>query len=80
MLFFFRLYYIQFKEVKILLGSDVRVGGRITQTPLLNKDKYRLRKEINGLLSKGMSNIYLEVSFEKDWQSQTFDFIGFKKH
>ena len=40
------------------------------------KEINRLRKEINRLLSKGMSNIYLKVTFE------TFSklrFSGFKK-
>ena len=30
----------------------------------------------NGLLSKGMSNIYLEVTIER--RSQNFDFLGLK--
>ena len=33
-----------------------------------------LRKEKNRLLSKGMSNIYLNVTIEKKWRSQNFDF------
>ena len=40
------------------------------------KEIYKLRKEINRLLSKGMSNIYLKVTIE------TFSklrFSGFKK-
>ena len=36
------------------------------------------RKEINRLLSKGMSNIYLKVTIEKSWQSQHFDFLSLK--
>ena len=35
-----------------------------------------LRKEINNLLSKGMSNIYLKVNIEKNWRTQNF---GFKR-
>ena len=37
----------------------------------------RLRKEINRLLSKGMSNIYLKVTIETF--SQNFDFLDLKK-
>ena len=33
------------------------------------KEINRLLKEINGLLSKGMSNIYLEVTIEKKWHT-----------
>ena len=36
----------------------------------------RLRKEINRLLSKGMSDIYLKVTIEKNWRSQNFDFLS----
>ena len=40
----------------------------------------RLRKEINMLLRKGMSNVYLKVTIkEKNWRSQKFDFLGLKK-
>ena len=39
----------------------------------------RLRKEINRLLSKGMSNIYLNVTIEKrNGRSQNFVFLGLK--
>ena len=39
----------------------------------------RLRKEINTLLSTGMSNIYLKVTIEeKNWRSQNFNFLGLK--
>ena len=34
------------------------------------------RKEINRLLSKGMWNIYLEVTVEKKWRTQNFDFLS----
>ena len=37
-----------------------------------------LRKEINRLLSKGMSNIYLKVTIEKNCRSQDFDFLSLK--
>ena len=37
-----------------------------------------LRKEINKLLSKGMSKIYLKVTIEKNWRSQNFDFLSVK--
>ena len=41
----------------------------------------RLRKEINRLLSKEMSNIYLKVTIdEKNQLSQNFDFLGLKSH
>ena len=34
------------------------------------KEINRLRKEIDGLLRKGMSNSYLKVTLEKTWRSQ----------
>ena len=34
--------------------------------------------ELNRLLSKGMSNICLNVTMEKNWRSQTFDFQSLK--
>ena len=37
-----------------------------------------LRREIDRLLSKGMSNIYLQVTIEKNWRSQDFDFLSFQ--
>ena len=39
------------------------------------KEINRLRKEMNRLLSKGMSNIYLKVTMRC---SQNFDFLGLK--
>ena len=42
------------------------------------KEINRLRKEINRLLSKGMSDIYLKVTIEKNSLSQNFDFLGLK--
>ena len=39
------------------------------------KEINRLRKEMNRLLSKGMSNVYLKVTIERNWRSQNFDFI-----
>ena len=30
-------------------------------------------KGINRLISKGMSNIYVKVTIEKNWRSQNFD-------
>ena len=35
-------------------------------------------KEINRLISKGMSNISLEVTIEKNW-SQNFDYLSLKQ-
>ena len=35
-------------------------------------------KEINRLISKGMSNIYLKVTIEKNWHFQNFDFLNLK--
>ena len=43
-----------------------------------NKEINRLRKEIDRLLCKGMPNIYLKVTIEKNWSSQDFDFLGLK--
>ena len=37
-----------------------------------------LLKEINRLLSKGMLNIYLKVTFEKRWRTQNLDFPSSK--
>ena len=45
-----------------------------TSTKEINK----LRKEINRLLSKGMSNNYLKATIEKNISSQTFDYLGLK--
>ena len=43
------------------------------------KEINRLRKEMNRLLSKGMSNIYLKVTTEeKNWRSQNFDCLALK--
>ena len=35
-------------------------------------------KKINRLISKGMSNIYLKVTFEKNWRTQNFNFVSLK--
>ena len=44
-----------------------------------SKEINRFRKEINRLLSKGMSNIYLKVTIEeKNGHFQNFDFLGLK--
>ena len=42
------------------------------------KEINRLEKEINRLLSKGMSNIYSQVTIEKEWLTQNFDFKSLK--
>ena len=42
------------------------------------KEMDTLRKEINRLIIKGMSNIYLKITTEKKWRSQNFDFLSFK--
>ena len=42
------------------------------------KEIIRLRKELNRLLRKGMSNIYLKVIIEKGLGSQNFDFLSLK--
>ena len=36
-------------------------------------------EEMNRLLSKGMSTIYLKVTIERSWPSQNFDFINLKR-
>ena len=33
---------------------------------------------MNRLVSKGMPNIYLKVTIEKNWRSQNFDFLSLK--
>ena len=43
-----------------------------------NKEINRLRKEARRLLSKGMSNVYLKVTIEKNCYSQNFDFLNLK--
>ena len=35
-------------------------------------------KEMNTLLSNGMSNIYLKVTIEKNWRSEDFNFVSLK--
>ena len=42
------------------------------------KEIIRLRKEINILLRKGVSNIYLKVIIETNWRSQNFDFLSLR--
>ena len=39
---------------------------------------FSLLKEITRLVSKGMSNIYLKVTIEKNWRFQNFDFVNLK--
>ena len=34
---------------------------------------FSLIKEINRFISKGMSNIYLKITIEKNWRSQNFE-------
>ena len=38
---------------------------------------FSLTKEINRLISKGMSNIYLKVTVEKNWHYQNFRYSKF---
>ena len=33
-------------------------------------------KKINNLISKGISNIYIKVTIEKNWRSQNFNFLS----
>ena len=40
------------------------------------KEINKLRKEINILLSRGMSNVYLKITIEKNLRSQNFDFLS----
>ena len=42
------------------------------------KEIYRLRKEINRLLRKRISNTYLKITTEKKWPTKNFDFISLK--
>ena len=42
------------------------------------KEINRLRKEINRLLSKGMSNIYWKVTIESKWGSLNSNFLSLK--
>ena len=65
-----RVFYLFWIYTCVLL-IDVFNGCSLVQ---LN----RLLKEINRLLSKEMSNIYLKVTIEKKWRTQNFDFISSK--
>ena len=42
------------------------------------KERKSLLKEIKRLLSKGMSNNYLEVTIKKKRHTRNFDFLGLK--
>ena len=42
------------------------------------KDINKLRKEINRLLSKGISNIYLRFTIEKKWCTHSVNFKSLK--
>ena len=42
------------------------------------KEINRFSKEVNRLLSKGMSNIHLKVTIEKKWHTQNCDFLSLK--
>ena len=42
------------------------------------KETNRLRKEINMILSKGMSKVYLKVTTAKNWPIQNMDFKSLK--
>ena len=42
------------------------------------KEINRLMKEAIRLSSKGIPNIYLKVTIEKNWRSQNFDFQSLK--
>ena len=35
-------------------------------------------KEVSKLIGKGMPNIHLKVTIEKNWRSQNFDFLSLK--
>ena len=41
------------------------------------KEINRLLKETNRLLSKGMSNVYINLTIEKKWRTQNFDLLRF---
>ena len=41
------------------------------------KEINRLLKETNRLSSKGMPNVYLNLTIEKKWRTQNFDLLGF---
>ena len=59
-----------------LVKETNRWGKEINR--LLKKWTNSLRKEINRLISEGMSNICLKVTIQKNWHSQTFDFLSLK--
>ena len=44
----------------------------------IKEEVRRLRREINRLLNKGMSNVYLKNTIEKNWLSQNFDLLSLK--
>ena len=52
--------------IKLFRKGTDRYNGILMSHLLLVAETNRLRKEVNKLFSKGMSNIYLKVTIEKN--------------
>ena len=52
--------------IKLFRKGTDRYNGILMSLLLLVAETNRLRKEVNKLFSKGMSNIYLKVTIEKN--------------
>ena len=52
--------------IKLFRKGTDRYNGILMSLLLLVAETNRLRKEVNKLFSKGMSNIYLKVAIEKN--------------
>ena len=64
--------------IKLFRKGTNRYNGILMSLLLLVTEKNRLRKEVNKLFIKGMSNIYLKVTIEKNWHSQNLHFLSLK--
>ena len=64
---------------KWIVSSILRLwGGLVLLVDVFNECFLVQLKRINRLISKGMSNIYLKVTIEKNWYSQSFDILSLK--
>ena len=60
---------------KEIINSNKEINKKVIYS---NKEINRLRKDVNRLLNKGISNIYLKITIEKNWCSKNFDFLNLK--
>ena len=62
---------------KWIVSSILRLwGGLVLFVDVFNECSLVQLKRINRLISKGMSNIYLKVTIEKNWYSQSFNILS----